>query len=243
MVGMLAPGSLTFLSTPLRSSFGSSIPRRIMQFWDKYPPEEVLQVRDEWVRLNPNHVHHFVDEIAAANFIEEHFGADYRECFEYAHHPAMKADMFRLAYIWQNGGVYVDADDSCVVPLDSWLVNESINLVLTLSPEPTPYTHNWFIAARPRHPVIGAALQSAFASVRTAISNGSKNAIWEDTGPGCLSRAFILWVVENWNSPSFASELLKTCLLPEDAYRATTRWNVDMAYRKQPGQHWSQVAD
>ena len=32
-----------------------------------------------------------------------------------------KADLFRLAYLAARGGIYADADDRCLAPLDGWI--------------------------------------------------------------------------------------------------------------------------
>ena len=88
------------------------VPRRILQFWDqKTVPADVQDCTASW-RAIPNIDHVLFDEVQAREFIRVEYEARHLEAFDLCNHPAMKSDLFRLAYLYRHGGAYIDADDS-----------------------------------------------------------------------------------------------------------------------------------
>jgi mannosyltransferase OCH1-like enzyme len=81
------------------------------------------------------------------------------------------------------GGVYADADDKCLQPIDS-IVPETAELVMYQEDHGT--IANNFIAARPGQKVVVRALEMVVA----AINRGDNDIVWLATGPGLLTRAF-----------------------------------------------------
>jgi mannosyltransferase OCH1-like enzyme len=132
--------------------------------------------------MNPGHGHLVFDTRSALAFVQEHHRPPVVEAFRRARHPAQRADLFRLAYLSIKGGVYVDADDKCLEPLDSF-IPPGADLVLYQENYGT--IANNFIAVQPGHPVILAALDQAV----TALNRGDHDTIWLCTGPGLMTRA------------------------------------------------------
>lgn len=103
------------LARPDQAASGSrkeKIPRRILQFWDqKTIPEDVRNCMATWQAL-PGFEHAVFDEKAARDFISTEYDSRHVEAFDLCNHPAMKSDLFRLAYLYRHGGVYIDTDDS-----------------------------------------------------------------------------------------------------------------------------------
>jgi hypothetical protein len=60
----------------------------------------------------PDFAHVIFDEDQAREFIGKEYDARHLEAYDLCNHPAMKSDLFRLAYLYRHGGVYVDADDT-----------------------------------------------------------------------------------------------------------------------------------
>lgn len=88
------------------------VPRRILQFWDqKTIPPDVQNCMASW-RSIPDFDHVLFDEEQAREFIRTEYDARHLDAYDLCNHPAMKADLFRLAYLYRHGGVYIDADDS-----------------------------------------------------------------------------------------------------------------------------------
>jgi mannosyltransferase OCH1-like enzyme len=88
------------------------MPRRILQFWDQVTiPADIQNCMASW-RAIPNFEHVLFDEGRAREFIRMQYDARHLEAYDLCNHPAMKSDLFRLAYLYRHGGVYIDADDS-----------------------------------------------------------------------------------------------------------------------------------
>lgn len=87
------------------------VPRRIVQFWDQETvPPDVRDCIASW-RAIPGFDHVLFDDVRAREFIRAECEARHLEAYDLCNHPAMKSDLFRLAYLYRHGGVYVDADD------------------------------------------------------------------------------------------------------------------------------------
>ena len=216
----------------------SDIPGTIIQFWDKDPLPDLEATIQRWIDINPQWKHYLFSEETARIFILENYGEVVRDIFDYAHHPAMKADIFRLLYIKKFGGIYVDADDVCRVPLEKWLANEDIGLIVSMAPAPTTYIHNWFIAARPNHEVINLATSIMLADMTRYMTKGTKPPIWEVTGPGCLTRALLQYATDTLLNNSGVASSTDIMIVGEQVYRSLISWKTDLAYRSQPGKDW-----
>lgn len=161
---------------------GSTIPSRICQYWDtREVPADVAALMDSWTQHNPDYAYHQFDDVSARAFIASHCAPAVSEAFERADLPAMKADLFRLAWLWHEGGWYADADDRCRTGLARW---STLGAELVLWQEPFGTIGNNFIGARPRHPLLAAALEHA----TEAINRGDGDILWLRTGPGVMTR-------------------------------------------------------
>lgn len=100
-------------------------------------------------------------------------------------HPAERADIFRLALLWREGGIYIDADDLCLGPVRDFLPEGSTTVMFQ---EYHGALANNFIATVPKNAVLKQALTSA---VEETLAN-SATSIWLRTGPGLITRASAL---------------------------------------------------
>ncbi|MCO5978609.1 glycosyltransferase [Ideonella oryzae] len=89
-----------------------TISRRVMQFWDRHPPTQIQTLLDRTRDLcsSASVEYVFFDEPRARAHLVEHLAPSIVEAFDLAVHPAMKCDVFRLAWLYSVGGHYVDAD-------------------------------------------------------------------------------------------------------------------------------------
>jgi len=100
-----------------------------------------------------------------------------------ANHPAMRSDIFRLAYLAVRGGVYVDADDLCRHDIGPILAP---GFDLIPMREKLASIGDNFTAAAPGHPCIDFILST----IVDLVLERQGNKIWFLTGPGALSMGF-----------------------------------------------------
>ena len=164
------------------------IPASIAQFWDDaMPPQDILRLMQSWPEQNPGHSYIRFDKASAGAFLMARYAPDVVLAYRRAREPAMKADLFRLAWLYCEGGVYADADDRCLRPLADFVPPYADFVVYQ---EEYGTLGNNFIAAVPFHPVLGLALQLAV----EAINRGDDDLLWLATGPGLITRSFVRMV-------------------------------------------------
>jgi hypothetical protein len=91
-----------------------NIPRRLIQFWDnmRTVPADVQCCMDSWSKLDDYGFSRILfDDELARRYIIDNFDERYLKAFNQCNHPAMRADYFRLCFLYKEGGFYVDADD------------------------------------------------------------------------------------------------------------------------------------
>jgi mannosyltransferase OCH1-like enzyme len=220
-----------FSARSLTAEIGPSpIPRVILQFWDSNPPDHVRGLMTSWQELNPAYTWTCFDDEKAKVFLEEEFGGEVLTAYERAPIPAQKADIFRLAYLVARGGVYADADDRCLAPIDSFLRRDA---TLVVHQENYGSIGNNFIAATPEHPVLMRALELATA----AMLRGDHDLVWLSTGPGLLTRAFAL----EWAVGRIGGLLRRTQIMDLGELQRVVGIHCPVRY-KSTHRHWSRAA-
>ena len=173
------------------------IPRLLSQTWKSAElpaPAQVFQRR--WTAQNPDLDYRFYDDAACRLVMAEVF-PDLLAAYDALPAPVMRADVFRYAVVYRDGGIYADIDMECLRPigpllsLGECLVSAEARLgrtrQLELGYAGDTQIANCIFAARPRHPLFRRAVERAFALFASA---GSKaNLSVEDiSGPRMLTR-------------------------------------------------------
>lgn len=160
-----------------------AIPLVLHQFWDEPPvPPDVAAYAGTWRAENEGMAHRLWSRAEAEDFLRERGLADALAAFRRALQPAMKADLFRLALLGEEGGVYADADDRCLAPIRPLLAG---GVGFLSYQEDLGSLGNNVLAAVPGHPIVRLARDLACA----AVNRGDNDILWLSTGPGLLSRA------------------------------------------------------
>lgn len=128
------------------------IPKVIMQTWktkelpDKWKPTQtsIKKYMHGW-----NYV--LMTDEMNRDFIKEHF-PDFLETFDKFPYNIQRADAVRYAWLYINGGFYLDCDFELLGNLDEVFTGEH-DLYLLSSSNVSSVITNGLIAARPRHPV------------------------------------------------------------------------------------------
>jgi tetratricopeptide (TPR) repeat protein len=213
------------------SGQGGAIPKTITQFWDsETPPRDVVEIMASWAALNLDYTVTRFNDASADAYLATHCPESVRLAYRRVREPAQRADLFRLALLVTEGGVYADADDRCLKPVNA-IIPADASLVLYQEDQGT--LGNNFMAAAPRHPVLETALRMAVA----AMNRGDADIVWLSTGPGLLTRAFGQVLAAN---PALAPTA-GTAVLDRRALYQAVGVHCTAGY-KNIDRHWSNTA-
>lgn len=171
------------------------IPEKLYMFWDKAPPPEIQQnITYHQELLGADYKIYSYDEAAA--FLEDFYGAEARDLFLGARHPAEAADFFRVHAINTHGGWWLDADlrlkDASVLTS-----NHENRFYLT----DNFYIHNDFYGAIANSPVTEDCLLSLY---RNSYLHKDLYIAYK-TGPGIFNRALNRLIYRNLSFQRSAS--------------------------------------
>lgn len=146
------------------------IPKVIQQIWigDRRPPRELMA---SWADLNPAWEYKLWDNAAKwenqalIDAIPELHG---------------KTDIMRYELLWREGGVYVDADSDCILPLEDFLLEPPAWASWENAAVRPGIVANGYLGARPHHPLFGALLDRCRAAA-------SRQPVWKTIGSGLVS--------------------------------------------------------
>jgi mannosyltransferase OCH1-like enzyme len=163
------------------------VPKKIMQYWDQQtPPDDVLVNIESWKKAYSDYEYKLFNFESASNYLLTHFGQEQVDLFQKRNHPAMQADIFRLFFLYNEGGVYADVDIYCqrkVSADNSATLRYQIFNILEIT--------NDFIALPKQSPIIKLALETLATFEEDLLQD--KN-VWWVTGPGlfnyCLAQAY-----------------------------------------------------
>lgn len=111
-----------------------------------------------WIENNPTIDNRFMNDIMCENFIRNNFSDEV--FFVYTSLPLgiMRADMWRIAVIYINGGIYADTDTICHTDIRNLLQDKDI--VVCEEHIGSGDVANYFFAAKPNHPVLKTTLDN-----------------------------------------------------------------------------------
>jgi len=204
------------------------IPKTIIQFWNEaILPEDINQIIQSWDRENPDFEHLVFDDAHAETFIMNSCDARVLRAYRIANYPAMRADIFRLAYLAIHGGVYADADDLCRHPIADWFTKD---LELLLIQEHLGSIGNNFMAAMPSHPFIIAALNKVVDQILS-----KQGDIWFTSGPGALTILFCNYYLSELKQSKVSPQI---CVM--DCYSIAKKLSIQLPRQyKQTSKSWS----
>jgi len=125
------------------------IPKKIYQTHKDYNLSSNLKsLIHNMVSLNPEFEYTFMDNDECFKFIEENFDKDFFEMYKNLPLDIMRADVWRVAVIYVNGGIYCDTDVLFYKPISPLIENEDL-VVFT---ESGGGVSNFFFASKPKQP-------------------------------------------------------------------------------------------
>jgi Glycosyltransferase sugar-binding region containing DXD motif len=171
----------------------------LMQFWDApHAPDDVEELMASW-SADPSFVYHRYSWESAHAFIQDRFDRRTLAVFESCAIPAMQSDVFRLCWLFEEGGVYVDSDQGNRGRNASFTDRTVRGHLFRRPPRPQPRDGaartalfrnppivicNGLMSFFDRHdPLVGRVLDRVSANVERRIRGG----VWRVTGPGVIS--------------------------------------------------------
>lgn len=210
---------------------GPTIPRRVVQFWDSpEPPPDISTLMKTWQSCNPAYEYLLFNDLTAKTFIQKSCSRGVLHAYLRSQHPAQRADIFRLAFLAVNGGIYADSDDKCLAPIDSFMP-AGTNFIAYQENYGT--IGNNFIGTVSQHQVIVRALEVAAES----INRGDNDLLWLSTGPGLLTRAFATIVSRQKSSDELAGWTVREL----GEMQRVIGFHCPVHY-KRTERHWSRAA-
>ncbi len=98
------------MSSPLPDFTSSVEALALMQYWDTpTAPDQVEELMKTW-SSDPQFDHHRYCWDSAHSFVGDRFDRRTLMVFETCAVPAMQCDVFRLCWLFEVGGIYIDAD-------------------------------------------------------------------------------------------------------------------------------------
>ena len=157
---------------------------RLIQYWDHAtPPPALLARMERWREQHPGWRYQRYDRASAAALIDATHGSSLKQAFLDIRFPAMQADVFRIAALQAEAGMWIDAGTHCLQPLERWLDRRHPLLLLRRSHQEHPKVWNGFIhSAAPGHPLLVAAWQQI---AQTLLARRGER-VYRDFGPGVL---------------------------------------------------------
>lgn len=163
------------------------IPKKI---WQTHEPEfsqlpsNLQGYAETWKSLNPEYTHNYVSATERSAFVRDTFNAEIYSIYESLPVNVMKADMWRLLVTYFEGGIYVDMDSVCNLPIDEWILKDKSFIV---GPEHTDSFVTSTFACSKEHPIMGNVIENMIANLRNA-DYSSPHIVHRYTGPWMFTR-------------------------------------------------------
>ena len=131
------------------------IPKKIFQTFETTQlPEGMSKACLSWKIKNPEWEYNFFDKNDRIEFIKKHFRKDVLQAYLTLIPGAFKADLWRYCVLYIEGGVYVDADTICELPLDNWILGDAHFIATRDDPMAHKWLGNAFIGTVPQNPIL-----------------------------------------------------------------------------------------
>jgi mannosyltransferase OCH1-like enzyme len=134
---------------------------------------------------NPEIECHLFDENGCRDFIKENYDSDVLDAYDALFPSSYKSDLWRYCVLYINGGVYVDADTICLLPLKNYILPNDEFVVSRDDPMSKSYLCNGFIASTPKHPF----LKKQIDKIVNNVESNKKCYYLDISGPGLLGKS------------------------------------------------------
>ena len=133
--------STSYIDVMQTVSSSMKIPQKVNDNWNKFAPEVKRSI--------------YNDE-QCKSFLSTHFGDRFSTKFDYLENGAHKADLFRYAWLYIHGGVYMDIKTVLIKPFQELFPDPSVCYMVVSDTTITsvPRIYNGIIATPPKNPIM-----------------------------------------------------------------------------------------
>lgn len=213
---MARPGAV-----PAFAPVQGAIPARLGHYWEGPLPAPAARGAAAWAARHPGWTQTLFDRLAAEGWLAAHLPSAL-PAFAAQTMPAARADLFRLCWLVQGGGVWADLDEYPRTAVDDWLDGAAGVFVLESG---YGTVANNFLAARPGLAMLAQARDDALARLAQATTDP-----WWDSGPARLTRALAPALAPTLGSPGLR-------VLSQSDYCARVTTNLPFPHKRRPD-HW-----
>ncbi|MCB1398367.1 MAG: hypothetical protein KDJ98_20830, partial [Rhodobacteraceae bacterium] len=167
------------LSPPGFTATAGAIPRQLAHYWEGPRSAPVERGLRAWAAQHPDLSQQLFDAAGATAWLSRHT-PDLTALFQRQTLPAARADLFRLAWILHQGGVFTDLDEYPRAPVTPWL--EGARAVLVIEEGHGTIANN-FLAAEPGLPLFARTLDG----VARTLAETEAPYPWWHSGPAPLT--------------------------------------------------------
>lgn len=153
-----------YIKARKRSDIKQNIPRIIVQTHEQnILPKRMINNMYTWINKNPTYDYYFFDKNDRINFIKEYFDEWVLNMYNKVIPGALKADIFRLCFMYIKGGIYSDIDQICLNSLDT-IIDPEDNFITGVCRN-TP--HQSLIISSPNNPIFLHTLKKGYERVKS----------------------------------------------------------------------------
>jgi hypothetical protein len=150
------------------------IPNTLWQSWKtKDIPRSVKSLADSWAISNPQLEKQFMDDSECSDFILEHFGKSVHTLYLQLPQNIMRADFWRVAVIYINGGYYSDLDVECNLNLSRIIDQQNQKSAVFI--KELDNIANFFFGATPKHPALKLTLDKMISAMHDVSNTTSQD--------------------------------------------------------------------
>lgn len=170
-----------------------TIPKVIHQIWsgiDGPLPSHFKVMGNIWKEKHPEWQYEYWDNERMNLFVKEHY-PQYVRCYQDFKYNVQRWDAIRYLILHQMGGMYIDFDYECIMPLDSLLDGKSCCFAME-PPEhaanfnKSSYFNNALMATIPGHPFMERLLNRVFEQGNPEVYEDKAIEVLQTTGPFML---------------------------------------------------------
>lgn len=142
---------------------------------------------------NKGYTYKFYDDEQVEYFFKENFDARTYDAYSRLQIGAAKADFFRYAILYKNGGIYLDLDSNILTKLDKYFYDDDI-AVITRERKHQNLFAQWALVFDKGHPFLKRTIEYIVDNIE---QNRFPHDVHAMTGPTVYTRAIVDEIAEN----------------------------------------------